>query len=65
MTEPADRRPAGTGLAQPAPDAPALPPPVDAPYPGIIGLEVDARDVERTIFRVRETVPDGCPLNEG
>ncbi|MET3713692.1 putative metalloprotease with PDZ domain [Sphingomonas trueperi] len=31
--------------------------PKDVPYPGTIILDVDARDVERRIFRVRETIP--------
>jgi predicted metalloprotease with PDZ domain len=43
------------------PRAVPLPPPTtaprDVPYPGVIALEVDARDVERGIFRVRERIP--------
>src|SRR5262245_30658282 len=35
----------------------AFTPPRDAPYPGVIELSVDATDVERGIFRVRQTVP--------
>ena len=31
--------------------------PADTPYPGTIGLEVDATDFDRRIFRVRETLP--------
>jgi predicted metalloprotease with PDZ domain len=31
--------------------------PRDVPYPGRIALDVDATDVERGIFRVRETIP--------
>lgn len=31
--------------------------PADAAYPGKLKLEVDATDVERRIFRVRETIP--------
>jgi predicted metalloprotease with PDZ domain len=38
-----------------------LPPPTveprDVPYPGVIALDVDASDVARGIFRVRERVP--------
>lgn len=34
-----------------------LPPVGSAPYPGTLELEVDARDVERRIVRVRQTVP--------
>jgi predicted metalloprotease with PDZ domain len=29
----------------------------DAPYPGVISLSVDATDLDRKIFRVRETIP--------
>ena len=31
--------------------------PVDAPYPGILTLKVDATDTARRIFRVQETIP--------
>ncbi len=31
--------------------------PVDTPYPGTISLQVDATDLDRRIFRVRETLP--------
>lgn len=31
--------------------------PSDAPYPGTLTLQVDATDLDRRIFRVRETVP--------
>jgi predicted metalloprotease with PDZ domain len=34
-----------------------VPPPRDVPYPGTIQLDVDATDVQRGIFRVRETIP--------
>jgi len=37
--------------------AEAIPEPQDAPYPGIMQLHVDATDVERGIFRVRQTMP--------
>ncbi len=48
--------------AQPAqPEPTPLPPPVvtpeDKPYPGEIGLAVDATDTDRHIFRVHETLP--------
>jgi predicted metalloprotease with PDZ domain len=53
---------ATSALAQnSAPQAiPALtevPAPRDVPYPGTIQLDVDATDVTRGIFRVRETIP--------
>ena len=54
---------APAALAQPQPQP--LPPPVPAPrdvaYPGALKLEVDATDLERRIFRVRETIPLAGP----
>jgi len=49
-------------LALLAPLAPAqglspTPTPADTPYPGTLSLQVDATDLDRRIFRVRETVP--------
>jgi predicted metalloprotease with PDZ domain len=43
---------------------PAIPAPRDVAYPGTIRLAVDATDLERRIFRVRETIPveGGRPL---
>jgi predicted metalloprotease with PDZ domain len=35
----------------------AQPVPIDTPYPGTIALQVDATDLDRRIFRVRETLP--------
>ncbi len=34
-----------------------IPAPKDTPYPGVIHLSVDATDLERHIFNVRETIP--------
>lgn len=42
---------------QAAPAVSAVPAPQDVPYPGTIQLDVDATDVRRGIFRVRETIP--------
>lgn len=42
---------------QPYPMPPAIPAPQDLPYPGTIRLEVDATDIQRRIFRVKETIP--------
>jgi predicted metalloprotease with PDZ domain len=42
---------------EPAPMPAAITAPRDVPYPGTIRLNVDATDIERRIFRVRETVP--------
>jgi predicted metalloprotease with PDZ domain len=36
---------------------PAIAAPRDVAYPGVLKLEVDATDVERRIFRIRETIP--------
>ncbi len=43
---------------QPAPMPPAIAEPRDEAYPaGTLKLEVDATDIERRIFRVRQTIP--------
>lgn len=42
---------------QPLPLPPQISPPRDVPYPGIIRLTVDATDIERHIFNIRETIP--------
>jgi predicted metalloprotease with PDZ domain len=45
-------------LALLAPLAPAQTPvPTDNPYPGTLGLQVDATDLDHRVFRVRETLP--------
>lgn len=44
-------------LPQPLPDPPGIPEPVDVPYPGTLHVVVDATDVVRGIFRIRETIP--------
>lgn len=38
-----------------------VPAPEDVPFPGRIALHVDATDVTRRIFRVREVVPVSAP----
>lgn len=48
---------AQTILPQPAPMPAAIAAPRDIAYPGTLTLEVDATDLDRRIFRVRETVP--------
>ena len=40
-----------------APSAAAIPPATSTPYPGTLTLRVDTTDLDRRIFRVRETVP--------
>ena len=42
---------------QPLPMPPQIPAPKDTPYAGAIRLSVDATDIERHIFGVRETIP--------
>jgi predicted metalloprotease with PDZ domain len=46
-----------TTLPQPAPEPPPIAQPQDIAYPGVIHLRVDATDLDRHIFRVRETIP--------
>src|SRR5215470_10107804 len=51
---------AGSALAQtPLPLPPEIAAPKDLPFPGTIRLAVDATDVTRHIFRVKETIPVG------
>src|SRR5262249_57087890 len=50
---------AAAGAQAPAPLPPTIPEPQDRPYPGVARLAVDASDVGRHIFRVRETIPVG------
>jgi predicted metalloprotease with PDZ domain len=40
-----------------SPDPARIPDPQDRPYPGIVKLHVDATDVTRCIFQVRQTIP--------
>jgi predicted metalloprotease with PDZ domain len=42
---------------QPVPMPPAIPAPRDVPYPGVIKLAVDATDIDRRIFNVRQSIP--------
>ncbi len=42
---------------QAAPLPPAIPPAQDVPYPGTMTLEIDATDLERAVYRVRQTIP--------
>jgi predicted metalloprotease with PDZ domain len=42
---------------QPAPLPPPIKAPLDQPYPGVIGLQVSARDVTHRVLEVQETVP--------
>ena len=46
---------------QPAPPTPAIAPPQDTPYPGVLKLNVDATDLAHAIMTVHETVPVSGP----
>ncbi|WP_419815569.1 M61 family metallopeptidase [Glacieibacterium sp.] len=48
---------AAAPMPQPVPLPPAIPAPQDVVFPGTITLAVDATDIDRRIFRVRETIP--------
>jgi len=56
---------AGAALAQPSdlpehqdsPAAAAIPEPRDVPYPGVLGLTIDATDLAHRVFSVHETLP--------
>lgn len=55
---------AGSAVSQSAPSASdqrAVPVARDVAYPGVIRLQVDVTDVNRRIFRVRETIPVSRP----
>jgi predicted metalloprotease with PDZ domain len=49
--------PANFTRAEPSPRNDTVPPARDVPFPGTIQLRVDATDLQRRIFRVKETVP--------
>lgn len=48
---------ASPAAPQPVPMPPAIAAPRDTAFPGTITLEVDASDIDRRIFSVRETIP--------
>jgi predicted metalloprotease with PDZ domain len=53
-----------TAAPQPVPMPPPIEAPKDVPYPGAIRLIVDATDLARHLFTVRETIPvrGGAPI---
>ncbi|HEY0027569.1 MAG TPA: peptidase M61 [Allosphingosinicella sp.] len=53
----AQQLPANFTRAEPSPKIDTIPPARDVAYPGTIKLRVDATDLERRIFRVRQTIP--------
>ena len=55
------REAAGFRLPQPLPDLAGVPEPEDKPYCGRVELSVDATDVERRIYRVKERFPVSGP----
>jgi predicted metalloprotease with PDZ domain len=56
LTTPPATAQVGVGpVAAPAP--PALPPPADLPFHGVIALAIDATDTDHQVFSVRETIP--------
>lgn len=50
-------QPAGNSAPRAVPISPAIPEARDVPFPGTIALEIDATDVTRGLFRVKQTVP--------
>lgn len=52
---------AANSTPQPVPIIDTIPVARDVPYPGTIRLEVDATDIGRAIFKVRETIPVAGP----
>ncbi|WP_227340022.1 M61 family metallopeptidase [Sphingopyxis sp. P8] len=51
----------GNSRPQPVVQPHVIPLPADKPYPGTIQLRVDATDVARGIYRVRQTIPVAKP----
>jgi hypothetical protein len=47
----------GAPLPQPTPMPPPIPAPQDRAFAGTIKLDIDATDIDRRIFRVKETIP--------
>ena len=41
--------------------APTIPAPKDVDYPGVVGLQVDATDIEHRVFRIRQSLPVAGP----
>jgi hypothetical protein len=56
-----DRGSATTSKPMALAEPPAAPEPQDVPYAGTMVLHVDVKDVERRIFRVRQTIPFSRP----
>jgi predicted metalloprotease with PDZ domain len=56
-TAAASQLPANFTRAEPVARTDSVPPARDIPFPGTIRLRVDATDVQRRIFRIRQTIP--------
>lgn len=50
-------QPEGNSAPQAVPISPTIPDAQDVPFPGTIALEIDASDVTRGLYRVKQTVP--------
>ncbi len=57
MATPVLAQPVSNSQPQPAAAAPAIPAPRDVAYPGVLTLEIDATDLERRIFGIRQSIP--------
>jgi len=56
-----DAQPALPAAPQPVAMPAPIPAPRDIPYPGVLKLTVDATDLDRRIFRVKQTIPVAAP----
>lgn len=57
LATPALAQTASNSAPQPVAAAPALPSPRDVGYPGVLTLDIDATDIDRRIFTIRQTIP--------
>ena len=64
LAGPAHAQPEVRAAPQAVPLPPAIPPAQDVPFPGTIALEIDATDLERAVYRVRQTIPVPPGLRE-
>jgi predicted metalloprotease with PDZ domain len=55
------QQPTSTPVAESAPANPAAPAPRDVAYPGVVKLAIDATDLDRRIFKIRQQVPVTAP----
>jgi predicted metalloprotease with PDZ domain len=57
LITPATAQQAGRSSPQPIASAPAIPAVKDVPYPGTLKLEIDATDLDRRIFWIKQSIP--------